>query len=80
VSALAEAAPIAQPCPHCNELALFDKKAVADRAKRSIRQVEMDMKREDCPLRLWHPRTGTKRKITDAPTLAAYLGWLAKGR
>lgn len=69
-----------KPCPACGALEIFDKKTIAERAKRSIRQIEVDMTREGCPLRLWHPRSGTKRKVCDAPTLAAYLAWLLGGR
>lgn len=54
---------------------LFDLKTISERAKRSVRSIHDDTKREGCPLRGNLIPVGRK-VVCDRPTLVRYLEWL----
>lgn len=58
-----------------DDLRLYTKRDVAERAKLSERTLERHMADPACPLKLTAPRAG-KGKVCDAATLRAYLRWL----
>lgn len=58
-----------------DDLRLYTKRDIAERAKLSERTLERHMADPACPLKLTAPRAG-KGKVCDAATLRAYLRWL----
>lgn len=56
-----------------DELRLYTKQDVAERSRRSVRSVDEDSKRDDCPLK-WSRHRG--KCVCDAATLRRYLEWL----
>lgn len=64
--------------PAADELRLYTKKDVAERALRPLSSIHGDMQDPTCPLR-WTHKVG-RQLACDGATLRAYLDWFRRDR